>query len=83
MRSSQILSNKDMDSIQQPLDYKTGYENERFTKLYGKKKNPVSGTERDAKNRNRFTSVTYPEKSVCPKCGGNKFVYQEVCYKCL
>ena len=38
----------------QPLDYKSGYTNETFNKLYGDKKNPYKGTERDLKNRKKY-----------------------------
>jgi len=49
-KSSQILTGKDEDAIQQPLDNKTGRTNPRFDKLYGHKtKNPWAGTERDRK----------------------------------
>ena len=40
-----ILSPKEKADIQQPL--KDGYANPNFNKLYGKKNNPWTGTERD------------------------------------
>lgn len=45
-KSKDILTNQEIDDIQQPIS-KTGYVNERFNKLYGKDKNPYTGTERD------------------------------------
>lgn len=46
------LTKQEWESIQQPLDYKTGRSNPEFDRLYGHKtKNPFTGTERDVKNK--------------------------------
>lgn len=52
-------TNSDIDknewkSIQQPLDKKTGRSNETFDKLYGKDKNPFTGTERDREKAKKY-----------------------------
>ena len=46
-----IFTGRDLKEIQQPLNYKTGYSNENFDKLYGKESNPCTGTERDSRRR--------------------------------
>ena len=51
-KSRHILSGKEIADIQQPLD-KDGYTNPYFDKLYGKDKNPSTGTERDRKNKGK------------------------------
>lgn len=57
------LSSQDQREAQQPLDYKTGYSNPVFDKLYGHKtKNPYWGTERDLSLRKNILTVPKQKK---------------------
>jgi len=49
-KSKDILNKQEFADIQQPIS-KDGWTNPLFDKLYGKEKNPWTGTERDRKNR--------------------------------
>jgi len=49
---NKILTSKELRDIQQPLS-KDGYTNPYFDKLYGKDKNPYTGTEKD-RSKKRF-----------------------------
>lgn len=70
-KTRDILSDQEVAEIQQPLDYKTGYSNPLFDKLYPETKNPWHGTERDIANRKKtYGSLNIPEHYPCPKCGG-------------
>jgi len=51
-KSRHILSKKDLEDIQQPIS-KDGYSNPHFDRLYGKDKNPYTGTERDRNNKGK------------------------------
>lgn len=53
-RTDRILTREQLAAVQQPLDYKTGYTNPHFNKLYGEKNNPYAGTERDSKNKRKY-----------------------------
>ncbi len=55
-KTKDILSNQEENDIQQPIS-KTGYVNERFNRLYGKDKNPYTGTDRD-RDTTHVRSVT-------------------------
>jgi hypothetical protein len=84
IKKKPILSKEEENAIQQPIDYKTGWTNPRFDKLYGnKQKNPWAGTERDIKNKKgaRTAFLQFPTISKC-KCGKEKFDWQEVCGDC-
>jgi len=48
------LTGKEIADMEQPLDYKTGYSNPKFDKLYGQDKNPYKGSERDRNKRKRY-----------------------------
>lgn len=54
-----IPNRKDLDAIQQPLD-KDGFSNPWFDEVYGKGKNPHTGTERDRTLRKKFTTIGRP-----------------------
>ncbi|RLG68519.1 MAG: hypothetical protein DRO11_08995 [Methanobacteriota archaeon] len=60
-KSNKILTAKELDDIQQPID-KDGYTNDRFDELYGKDKNPWRGTERDRSNRKSRFFFSIPEE---------------------
>lgn len=45
------LTKKEWEDIQQPLDYKSGWSNSTFNKLYPNTKNPFDFTERDIRNK--------------------------------
>jgi hypothetical protein len=59
-KNRDILSNEDIASIQQPLDYKTGRSNPLFDKLYPDTPNPWHGTERDI--RLKKSVIAFNEK---------------------
>lgn len=48
--AKRVLTSKERDLTEQPLS-KDGYSSDRFDKLYGKKKNPYAGTDRDRANK--------------------------------
>jgi hypothetical protein len=63
VKKTPIVSGQDMKDIQQPLDYKTGWSNPTFDKLYGHRtKNPYHGTERDIKNRKGDSMISIPQE---------------------
>lgn len=80
----QHLTKKDWESIQQPLA-KDGFTNSTFDKLYSHKtKNPFKGTDRDRNNKKNWVKVDEePQVDLCPICGKNKFLDQEICGDCF
>jgi hypothetical protein len=66
---SRILTTKEIKEMQQPLDYKSGYSNDTFDKLYPNTKNPFHGTERDAKNKRNYPiAATFKSSEECDNC---------------
>jgi hypothetical protein len=67
--SQRIMTAKEVREMQQPLDYKTGYSNDTFDRLYPDTKNPFHGTERDSKNKRNYpigrTPKYYDECDMC------------------
>lgn len=61
-KSRDIPTGKELADIQQPLA-KDGFTNPYFDKLYGKKKNPWAGTERDRSNRKGTRMVSIPAEA--------------------
>jgi hypothetical protein len=82
-KSKDILSNKELAEIQQPLA-KDGYSNDNFDKLYGNKtKNPFWNSERDRKKRKRIVASRDDQADNCPRCGQEKPQGMKYCFKCL
>lgn len=66
---NKIQTSKEIKEMQQPLDYKSGYSNDSFDKLYPDSKNPFHGTERDSKNKRNYPigrSIKYYDE--CDNC---------------
>ena len=66
---NRILTNKEIQAIQQPLNSKTGYSNDQFDKLYPNTPNVFHGTERDSKNKRNYPigrSIKYGDE--CDNC---------------
>ena len=81
IKNRPIITGQELKEIQQPIA-KDGWSNDTFSKLYGKDKNPATGTERDRSfRRDGFVSLEEVEESKCI-CGNDKFVWQEVCADC-
>ena len=79
------MNKQEWQDTQQPLDNKSGWENEKFSQFYGQDKNPFKGTERDIKNRkgeSRIVVDDLPESYPCPICGKGMFIYQKICGGC-
>lgn len=74
-RSNRILTSKELADVQQPLS-PDGYTNPHFDKLYGKEKNPYSGTERDRSRRKIRAKIAGWGKgtNICSVCG-KPFLY--------
>jgi hypothetical protein len=62
---NKVLTSEELKSIQQPLDYQTGYSNDNFDKLYPNAKNPFHGTERDSKNRKNYNIKNNLDCDMC------------------
>ncbi len=60
-KSRQIPNTQEIEDIQQPLG-KDGFSNPEFDRLYGKKNNPETGSERDNVNKLGSRRVTIPGK---------------------
>ena len=52
---------KELADIQQPIS-KDGYTNSYFNKLYGKDKNPYTGTDRDRSNKSTSKFFSIPDE---------------------
>lgn len=64
---SKHKSGKEQKDLEQPLDYKTGWSNERFDRSYPDVKNPWRGSERDIKNRKGLRGESFGDE--CQDCG--------------
>lgn len=63
-KKPKIHTGKEEDAIEQPLG-KDGYSSDRFNNLYGKEKNPYTGSERDRSKRKKYYFLDgYPKGKI-------------------